>query len=430
MIQAPGVVRVAIGNPAVADVKALPEAKQVIVTGLTDGTTDLIIWSEGNKKETYSIQVKSGVRNLEPEVGALLKGIEGIRLRVNGGRLIIDGQVFRGEDLDRIHKVLQMYPAVVNLTRVNQNALKYLGQEADSALDAAGFEHVKIRAAGDTLYLEGEVSKKSDAERAERVVSSIYSRVSNQLTVGVNSVPLVLIDLKMMEVRSNSLGEVGVRWPDQINLKGSGSIGTGSMSSTTLGFQAEGSLRMLMEKGYARMLANPKLLCRSGTPASFMAGGEIPIRLVSERTANIIFKQYGVSLNVTAQADQSRKVSLDIEAKVSDLDSATAIDNIPGIVENNVKTAANLRLGDTIVLGGLIGNRARKNIKKVPLLGHIPILGELFKSRSFQKNETEFLVFLTPLPADPGSFTHEKQLRHMDEGMQKKNKELELSILD
>jgi pilus assembly protein CpaC len=431
VISAPNVRRAAIGDAKIADVKALPANGQVIVTGISAGSTDLILWSRSGGKKSYVIQVTGQGKSVAQEVRALIGDMEGIVIKQTGGRVVIDGQIFRSEDLERLRKVITLYPHVVNLTRVNNAALEYFSRQVYAVLKRSGLGTVSVAPAGDTLFLEGEVARKEDSERAERIAASVYAKITNRLTVGVAHESLVLVDVKLMEVRRNSLRQVGINWPGEVSGTGSLNISGGDVTTTaTVVTDRALSLRALVEKGLARILANPKLLCRSGSPASFLAGGEIPIRLVAERTAKVFFKQYGLRLDVQAREDRSANVFLEIEAKISDLDKATAIEGIPGILEHNVKTAVDLKIGETVVLGGLIDNRASKNVSKVPFLGHIPILGELFKSREFQNNQSEFLVFLTPKPGGPGTLAPEIELQRSKDTLHKVGEEMELSILD
>lgn len=431
VLSAPGVRRAAIGDPKVADVKALPESQQVIVTGIAAGSTDLILWSKTGRKRLYLIQVSGGGRSVQEEVRKLLGGIEGISVRPSGGRVVIDGQLFRSEDFERVRKVVALFPQVVNLARVNPRALEYFARQVSTALNQAGLGSVLVNPGGDTLFLEGEVARKEDGERAERIASSIYPKIQNRISYGVERAALILVDVKLMEVRKNSLRQAGIKWPGAVGADASLNLSGGHATATTTIVPDRPALLLaLIEKGWAKILANPKLLCRSGSPASFLAGGEIPIRLVSERSANVFFKEYGLRLEVKARADRSRNVSMEIETKISDLDKATALEGIPGFIQHNVKTAVDLKMGETVVLGGLIENRGSKNVSKIPFLGHIPILGELFKSREFQNNESEFLVFMTPRPGHPEALEQKLELQRSRATLHRADQELELSILD
>lgn len=431
VVPVPNVRRAAIGNPKIADVKALPESNQVIITGVAPGSTDLILWSANGVKKTYLIQVSALGKSLFRETQQLLSGVEGIKVQQSGGKVIIDGQLYRSEDLERVAKIIELYPTVVNLTRVNQAALEYFSRQVLMALDQAGLSFIQVIPAGDTLFLEGEVEKKGDLERAERIASSIYANVSNRLTSGIARKSLILIDVKMMEVKRNAFRKAGIKWPGQVDGEGLLRLTSRGITATaTLGKAATISLLALVDKGWAKVLANPKLLCRSGASASFLAGGEVPIPLIAERTANVIFKKYGIALEVKAETDQSHHVSMEIETRISDVDRAVEVQGFPGFVEQNVKTAVDLDMGQTVVLGGLIQNRASKNVSKVPFLGHIPILGELFKSRAFQNNQSEFVVLMTPRPGGPDAIDHKIERERSKATLHQMRQELELSILD
>ncbi|MFH1262851.1 MAG: pilus assembly protein N-terminal domain-containing protein [Pseudomonadota bacterium] len=431
VVAAPDLRRAAIGNPRVADIRAVPESGQVIVTGVAIGSTDLILWSKSGQKRSYLIRVTGMGQSLLDEVRRLLAGIEGVVVRANGGRVVIDGQLYRSKDLERVGKVVALHPGVVNLTVVHPRALEYFAREIAAALAAAGVTGVAVHPAGDTLFLEGEAARPTDADRAFRIARSIFSKISNHLTVGLEPDRLLFVDVKMMEVHRSSALKAGLRLPGQIDAAGTFTLqGRAPSSSVTIGEGATASLLGLIEKGFARILANPKLLCRSGSPASFMAGGEVPIPLVSERTANVIFKPYGIQLQVKATVDRSRHVSMEIESKISDVDYSKAVQGFPAFLEHNVKTSADLNLGETVVLGGLIENRSSKNVSKIPFFGHIPILGELFKSRQFQNNESEFLVFLTPHPGAAEATEPKNAIRRAHAADQKAAEEIEFSILD
>ncbi|MFH1017122.1 MAG: pilus assembly protein N-terminal domain-containing protein [Pseudomonadota bacterium] len=431
VISASGVRRASVGDPAVADARVLSGVQQVIVTGKRIGTTDLYLWFKDGRKTVYGIQVSTGSRDLKGELSRLLGGMEGVELKRIGSRWILDGQVYRGTDLARIQRILKLYPQVQDLTHMNLEALKFLAGEIQRVLEDSGIRSIFVRPAGDQLFLEGTASGKSEASRAEKIVASYFPRISNQMTVGADLSRLILVDVKLTEVKTSSLGQVGLKWPAQVDATGLMTLtGAGTSGTVNVGQDAAISLQALVESGAAKILSNPKLLCKSGTPASFLAGGEIPIRLIGERTASIMFKEYGLQLEVSAEANAARQVFLSIEARISDLDQAPAVEGIPGILEHKVKTAVNLRFGDTVVLAGLMENRARKNVQKVPFLGHIPILGELFKSRAFQNSESEFLVFLTPLPGEPGYPADSQELRRMKKRLEKARGDLDLSILD
>src|SRR3546814_500017 len=153
----------------------------------------------------------------------------------------------------------------------------------------------------------------------------------------------------------------------------------------------------MAQKGTAVVLAQPQLLARSGSTAEFLAGGEVPYSTVDANgNTNTAFKPYGVSLRITPQIERNGAVRSRIEVEVSSVDNALSVPNGPSLKTRRAATEFNVRSGQTLVLAGFLSREATHNVDKVPGLGDIPILGELFKSSRFQRHETELAIFVTP----------------------------------
>ncbi len=356
----PQLKQVAVGDATVADVKVVAGRQQVMVTGLVEGSTNLTIWLEEGKKLSRLIRVFTR----DPEVilrdvKALLKDAEGVNVRVVGDKVVIEGETLSDRDYQRVEQAVQLYPLVVNLVQKNQISLK----------------------------------------------------------------PMVEIDVKIMEVSRGLREAVGMDWQNLVNLQANwnwehkaGSLKTtppaeGWQASLISGFGS--TLNLMLSRGLGRVLSNPILICRSGAKASFLAGGQIPIpqtKALGEVSG--VWKDYGVSLGFEPVSDGFGNVSMNIRAEISDLDTANAVTlggtTIPAIRTRKTETAVNLAKDETLVIGELFSSRDAKAVEKVPVLGSIPIIGELFKSRNFQEDKTEFLVFVTPRLVRPGSIGKER----------------------
>ena len=169
-----------------------------------------------------------------------------------------------------------------------------------------------------------------------------------------------------------------------------------------------GAARGQLDSGYGRLLSQPKLVCASGEKASFTVGGEVPIPLVSQLGGiDVEFKEFGVILELTPNADAQGNIQTTITAEVSDVDRSLTIRagglEIPGFRKRKVSTNVTVKHGETIALSGLFNYDQQKNVSKVPLLGHIPLVGELFKSREFAERKNEIAVFVTPKIVNPDS---------------------------
>ncbi|MEC3910680.1 type II and III secretion system protein family protein [Sphingobium sp. CR2-8] len=178
--------------------------------------------------------------------------------------------------------------------------------------------------------------------------------------------------------------------------------------STTLGFVARlfgmdvaGALDLAESSGLATTLAQPNLTALSGETASFLAGGEYPYTVSNGTQGNSIeFKQYGVQLAFTPTVLSDGRISLRVRPTVSSLDF-TINANVPALKSRTAETTVELGSGQAFMIAGLLNAETGNTVDKVPGLGDIPILGSLFKSRSFQRSETELVIVVTPYLAKP-----------------------------
>jgi pilus assembly protein CpaC len=171
-------------------------------------------------------------------------------------------------------------------------------------------------------------------------------------------------------------------------------------------------IRALQTQGALRGLAEPNLIAMNGQEASFLAGGEFPIPVVQGGSGNsngnsvtIIFKEYGVRLNFKPTIIDEDHIRLELEPEVSTLDFANGVRFqgfvVPALRTRRAKTGVELRDGQSFALAGLLDNNETQSLSKVPGLGDIPILGNLFRSKQFQKNESELMFIVTAQVVKP-----------------------------
>jgi len=165
-------------------------------------------------------------------------------------------------------------------------------------------------------------------------------------------------------------------------------------------------LRALERNGLVRTLAEPNLTAISGEPAKFLAGGEFPIPVVDDQgRMNVIFKEFGVGLSFTPTVMSEGRISLKIESEVSELSSQGAVTvnsiQIPALQKRQANSTVELPSGGSLALAGLLSETTRQNIDGFPGLKDVPVLGTLFRSRDFIKEETELVVIVTPYTVRP-----------------------------
>jgi pilus assembly protein CpaC len=181
---------------------------------------------------------------------------------------------------------------------------------------------------------------------------------------------------------------------------------------------------LAISNGDAGVLASPELATRSGGEAKFLAGGQVPLPVTSPTgQISVTFKDYGIKLNVMPVVDDNNLIQAKLETEVSSIDPSVRVQGIPGFLTRSTSSDINLKSGQTIVLSGLVNQDLSNNINKFPWLGDVPILGVFFKSKNFQANRSDLVMFVTPTVVDPSSTANQqrldkgKQLRDRFEGI-------------
>lgn len=205
----------------------------------------------------------------------------------------------------------------------------------------------------------------------------------------IEMTPLVKVQITVAEMRRSSALKFGMEWPESYKAQ---LVAAPNQAADPLSV----SLHALEKNGFGKILASPNLMVKSGQQAEFLAGGEIPIKIVNARIQDVIWKKYGILLKVKPKADYSGRMSISIETEVSTLDESRTIDGIPGFLTNRLQSYFDLSESRTIALSGLLKRETGQSQGSVPLLSRLPILGELFSSRDYRESRTELVVFVRP----------------------------------
>ncbi len=257
------------------------------------------------------------------------------------------------------------------------------------------------------------------AEAAERI-KAIATRLAGEGNPVISSLRIsgsmqVSIRVRIAEVSRNVMKNLGIKWSMAAStsvftfgVAGTGGSGTsggasGSSASVTAVIDA------LANQGLVSILAEPTLTAVSGEKASFLAGGEFPIPVAQSASNNLSvdYRKYGVSLDFTPVVLSDRLISLNVKPEVSDISTVGAVTlnniQIPALTTRRAETTVELGSGQSLVIGGLIENRFNTEIDKIPGAGDIPVLGALFRSTQFRKNEFELIIVVTPYLVRPAA---------------------------
>lgn len=367
----PGVGRIAVGNGALLTAAAL-DGKEVILFANGVGTSSLFVWNEDGRYQRVKINIVPGdTSRYAREIAAFLATIPKARAAVIGDKVIVEGDDLSDTDLARIDLLASRYPQIVNFTN-------RLGFEQMVMLDVkvVEFPVTELRELGLKWGAAGGAALGGIWAPFSRGAASNYQL--NITTGQGNGIPI-----------TNPGGSsTGIPLPGGLAL----------MSALNLGLNA--TLNAMAQNGKTAILAEPQLSARNGAKASFLAGGEFPYTVSSINGPTIIFKPYGVKLDILPRVDRHGTVRATIETEVSQIDSSVSTPSGPALLSRKTSTEFNVRSGETIVLSGLVQREQSTSIDKVPGLGDIPVIGALFRSKRFQNKETELVVFVTPTVVD------------------------------
>ncbi|KUP92355.1 type II and III secretion system protein family protein [Tritonibacter horizontis] len=330
---------------------------------------------------------------------------------------------------DRTIYVLGKSPGMTTLTLLDGSGRLITNVDVRVAADVTEFkqrlqqilpnEKIEVRTANDGIVLSGNVSSSQRLQRAMDLAERYApDRVSNLMTVGgVQQVMLKVRFAEMQRSVSKSLGSSVALGTDRV----AGETGTWLLGDNGLGNPIQtqedtvgalffgfdiGSvefgvlLEALEQKGLVRTLAEPNLSALSGQEANFLAGGEYPIPVAQEEGAiSIEFKPFGIELNFVPRVVDGDLINLELKAAVSAIDTTNSVTlngfSINAFSRRETSTTVELRDGESFAIAGLIEDQFLDNAAQVPWLGDVPVLGALFRSADFERNQSELVIIVS-----------------------------------
>jgi len=363
--------KVLISDPSVVDVKVISQ-NEIILNAISPGKATVTVSHTDGTEEVF-VNVSSSEPKLKAVLEKALSEIEGIRVRTVGDRVIVEGEIFTQSDAEKFDRIMKGFPEVLVSVKKPQIFLK----------------------------------------------------------------KMVELDVKLVEFTEGNKGEAGFNWPESIPLDIKGVF---TMNDSERGFSLSvvSGLSFIIDlmalKGFVRILSNPVLTCVSGEKARFTAGGEIPVpKSGGYGTVDVTWKEFGIILEFSPVVERKDTINLKIKAETSDLDPSNSVKItgfvMPAFITRKSETTVNLQEGETLVIAELMNVKERKVVTKLAGLGHIPIVGEFFKSRKMETERSRFYILVTPRVIEPGSIDKEKPQTLIEEYKRMKKK-LGISLFD
>ena len=380
-VQAP-LTRVLSSNPSAVEALATSPT-QVVVEGKAAGNSSLILWDASGRSQILDVAVDLDIAGLRSAIQRSYPK-EQLEVESDAGRLMLTGTASNAHVVEDLGKMASSYSAqVVNSVRIPFEHERQVVLE----VKFAEVDRTALLQLGANWFTPGAGHTTGLISTGQFGGSSISTTGATVTTTGTTTTTAVSATAPTLNI-SNPLNLFLFN------------------SDINLGV----TIQALQAKNVAEILAEPNLMAISGQKATFLAGGEFPFPIVQPSsgglpTVTISFKPFGVKLDFVATIEDDNTLRLHVAPEVSTLDFSNALTlsgfTVPAISTRRAETEIELKDGQSFGIAGLLDRRATILLNKVPGIGDIPILGQLFRSKSINKTNTELMVFVTPHIVDP-----------------------------
>jgi pilus assembly protein CpaC len=354
--------RISVSDPKVADVTVI-NSKEIYILGKAVGSTSVILWNKAGKSTVKEIQVGTDLEPLKKSIKEVMPDESDVHITTASGAIVLTGSVANTIVADQVNQLSDAFMQQLNRASSSGNQS---GQPNTSSVNAAGL---------------------ASSSSKFQVINLLKIRDPQQ----------VLLEVKIAEINKTLLETMGVDL--------SGNIGKGSGWAITSAFKL-GGLATISKNGNVvdaqkndtlfKLLAEPSIVAMSGQEGSFLVGGKIYMPLTNANGSSSTTEiSYGIGLKFLPTVLDKGRINLKISPEVSSIASDSTA-GMPNILTKSASTTVQIREGETLVIGGLLSSEIIESVKAFPILGEIPIIGALFRSKSFNSEQKELVVIVTP----------------------------------
>jgi len=342
------IIRVAIANPAIADVNVINN-RTLNIIGISPGSTSLTVWTDDGMQQDFVVNVS----NKDSATANAIKqaiNIPGIHVEKVGDRILLKGQVKNQYEKQQAHGVAMMFVSspenVINMLEMKNPTQINLAAMVIDITNADAKDLGIIPGASGTVRTEA-------GDFSGITFGSFYA--------------------------GQDFKDFGKHFYNNINFK----------------------LNLLIKEGKARILSRPNVTTMSGEEAEILIGGEIPLPTANDNgNISVTWREYGIKLHIKPTATPDNNITAGVNAEISTLDNSNAVTTtagvIPALLSRKATTVITIPDGETMSIGGLMNNSESKSVNKIPLLSAIPIIGEFFKYTSTSRDRHELVILITP----------------------------------
>jgi pilus assembly protein CpaC len=374
--------RVSIADPSVADINLLSPT-EILLNGKRPGSTNLIVWDTTGKATFFDVTVKADLTAFEKKLKDIAPDAS-IIVESAGDTVILRGDLKNEQTKKKIEAVANAYvPKLIDLLDVKE------AQQVELQVRVAQIDKSKMKDLGISFLVKG-----TSAEGFSNMVGAPQGGTTVTTAGGATT----------------TTSGVGTGIAGNVPALGTYNPLDAFQAGVSYFPSGVGAvLKLLVSKGFARILASPNLVVRSGQSGKFLVGQKVPVQTVTgvggAQTPSISYEQVGVKLNFNPEVLETGTIRLKIDpAEVSNIIGFLQFSggiSAPEIDTRQVSTDVDLKEGESLILAGLLSEETRKNIQKIPGLGDIPILGALFRSTHDEIKKTELVFLITPKLVKP-----------------------------
>lgn len=404
-------------HSSVSDIVALaPHSTkdQVTLKGLSSGRTVVAIKLRKGLTKSYEVTVTTKHMSLRHQLDLIatnLNQISGLKASITGNKVVVSGVLVTSQGALQFYRQLEKSRDLIidNTIKKYRNA-RLIAQTINTLLAQNGIQNLKVRAAGKLLAIQGMAKDFNEKKLALKIAQMIDPGVEDQIedlqfTAGAS----VQVDVMFLEYSDNNDLEAGLLGMTQASKVGEGRLATieygertGDTTSLGQGLWTvaplRSMLRLIQTKTKSRVMANPKMVVRSGHEATFRSGGTkyFKVSTIAQGavTETMTPVAYGFTLNVRPKVDAIGQVDVLLNVEMSEFADHNEL-SLPNLTLSKTDTAVTLKNGYSVLLTGFKVQRDRKTTNRIPLIADIPIIGELFKSRHIAGEQKNIMILLT-----------------------------------
>lgn len=408
LLRFPNLVRYSVGSPNIKAIrlpKGIPLSDKkdlLLVKGIRAGWADLWVWSGDQKVTRRVFHVHPWNHRKKPT--PLLKAIQQLNevetIPVAQG-FLLRGEAYSQREARIVDELKRRFPKQIThhvslhsslLTKGLQIVNEWIHQ---SPLG----RQLLVQARNGRIHVRGTLASKAKEKQVIQSLQKKFPLIEFDLnSLSTRSMPLYF-QVYLLELRKEKFLQFGMHWPNEIG--NAYQVVPWKINPT---FKIETLIKALEGEGQAKVLSHPQMVVNSPGQAELFSGGEIPIVMKTSFSQKVDWKPFGLHFRLNVLEATGKKVRVEIQTEISELDYKIASDDIPGMKSNRMKTTVDAEFGVPLFLSGLIQERTRKQSRGLPLLKDIPVLGTLFGSEDFQNENSELVAVLIPnsfIPTPP-----------------------------